>query len=349
VRGFLPPPVANEILFVVVGRILLGLVVARLILVSGLAMTSTTTATIVLVIVAGVTEHLGVLIPIIEDGLAVGTILVILVFIFILALILSTIGGVEFRVETIVTTDTLTPVVGVFGNHLILASASLGVVVISRDADHISRIDLEDHCLASVCIGEVREIVDGAEVQPCGASLILVIAHGISTHLTDLAHRVVKLARVNVPVIATDILEGEEVTILGERELAYLKEGVEFVDSTIARILHQVDHEVEQRLEGEILLHEGDHTIRKGVVDDLAVEGDCSIIDFDGLTPELVKVMLHFAREIDEIEEGCPVALFDRIESFGVVGMGRINREDLTFDASGNCSASSNCVCRVFH
>jgi len=103
VRGFLPPPVANENLLVVVGRILLGLVVARLILVSSLAMTSTTTATIVLVIVAGVTEHLGVLIPIIKDGLAVGTILVILVFI--LALVLSTIGRVEVGIKSVVTTD----------------------------------------------------------------------------------------------------------------------------------------------------------------------------------------------------------------------------------------------------
>jgi hypothetical protein len=29
--------------------------------------------------------------------------------------------------------------------------------------------------------------------------------------------------------------------------------------------------------------------------------------------------------------------------------MRRINREDLTFDTSGDCSASSNGVCCVFH
>jgi len=222
------------------------------------------------------------------------------------------------------------------GNHFVLASASLGVVVISRDADHISRIDLEDHRLATTGIGEVREIVDGAEVQPCGASLILVVAHGISTHLTDLAHRVVELARVNVPVIATDILEGEEVTILGDGELAHIKEGVEFVDRPIGGILHQINHEVKQGLNREILLHELNHTLGEGVVDDLTIEGDCSIIDLDGLTPELMEVVLHLASEIDLIEERCPVILLDSFKSLGVVRMRRINRVDFSFDASGD-------------
>jgi len=222
------------------------------------------------------------------------------------------------------------------GNHFVLASASLGVVVVGRDADHISRIDLEDHRLATTSIREVREIVDGAEVQPCGASLILVIAHGISTHLTDLAHRVVKLARVNVLVITTDILEGEEETILGDGELAHIEEGVEFLYRPIGGILHEVDHEVEQRLNREILLHELNHTLGEGVVDDLTIEGDCSIVDLDGLTPELMEVVLDFASEIYLIEEGCPVALLDSFECLGVVRMGRINRVDFSFDASGD-------------
>jgi hypothetical protein len=256
--------------------------------------------------------------------------------ILILALILSPIGRVKIVVESVVTTDTLTPVVGMLGNHLVLASASLRVVVVGRDADHIGRIDLEDHGLASVGVGEVGQVVYGAEVQTSGASLILVIADCISTHLTDLAYRVVELARVNVLEVGTNILEGEEVTILRDGELAHIEEGVEFLYRTIARILHKVDHEVEQGLEGKIILHELNHTIREGVVDDLSVEANCSIVDLDALTPELVKVVLDFSGEIHTIKESSPVAILDGIESFVVVGMRRINREDFSFDASGD-------------
>jgi hypothetical protein len=254
----------------------------------------------------------------------------------VLALILSPIGRVKIVVESVVTTDTLTPVVGMLGNHLVLASASLRVVVVGRDADHIGRVDLEDHGLASVGVGEVGQVVDGAEVQTSGASLILVITDRISTHLTNLAYGVVEFARVNVLEVGTNILEGKEVTILGDRELAHIQEGVEFLHGTIARILHKVDHEVEQGLEGKIILHELNHTIREGVVDDLSVEANCSIVDLDALTPELVKVVLDFSGEIHTIKESSPVAILDGIESFVVVGMRRINREDFSFDASGD-------------
>jgi hypothetical protein len=267
----------------------------------------------------------------------------ILVGVIILVLIVSPIGGVEVGIESVVTTQTLTPVVGVFPDHLVATSATLRVIVVGRDADHIGRIDLEDHGLASVAVTEVRQVVDGAEVQTSGASEILVIAHRISTHLTDLTYGVVELARVNVRVVGTNILEGKEVTILGNGELTHIQEGVEFLHGTIARILHEIDHEVEQRLNREILLHELNHTLGESVVDDFSVEGDCPIVDFDGLTPELVKVVLDLSGEIHEIVELAVIFSLDCLKCLGVVGMGLVDCVDLSFDESRDCSASSDC------
>ena len=235
------------------------------------------------------------------------------------------------------------------GDHLVLASATLGVVVVGRDADHISRVDLHHHRLSTIGVGEVGQIVDGAEVQTSGASLILVITDCISTHLTDLAYGVVELARVNVLEVGTNILEGKEAPVLGDGELAHIKEGVKFLYRTIARIVHEVDHEVKQRLNRKILLHEVNHTLGESVVDNLSVEGDCPIVDFDGLTPELVKVVLDLSGEIHEVVELAVIFSLDCLKCLGVVGMGLVDCVDLSFDESRYCSASSDCDCWCIH
>jgi len=88
------------------------------------------------------------------------------VILMLILLILPTIGGVEIGVETILSTIQLAPpIIGVFTDHLVARATTLGVVVVSRDADNILWIDLEDHRLASVAVPKVREIGNRAEVQ----------------------------------------------------------------------------------------------------------------------------------------------------------------------------------------
>ena len=70
------------------------------------------------------------------------------------------------------------------------------------------------------------EDTDRTEVQSVGASALLVLVHPIARHFTYLANRVVELARVDVEVIGSNILEGEEVSILRNGEFSCFKEVV---------------------------------------------------------------------------------------------------------------------------
>jgi hypothetical protein len=249
------------------------------------AMARTSTATITTlrtylgVVGVVIANRITILVNLVAEAMILIT---IAVGVLTIVLILSSIRRVEIVIESVLSTIQLgTPVLGVFCNHFIAASASLGVIVIRRDSDYILGIDLNDHCVTSVAIGEVGKICNRTEVQSVGASAILVLIHFVAKHLTDLANRVVKCPTMDVLVISFNILEGEEVTILCDRKLSNLKEVVEFIDCTIARILHHIVEEVEQRLEGKVLLHERDHTLCHGVVDDLTLEHDATIYDLD--------------------------------------------------------------------
>jgi hypothetical protein len=91
---------------------------------------------------------------------------VVIILVLILVLILPTIGGVEIGVESILTTIQLAPpILCVFTDYLILASATLGVVIIRWDANNILGIDLDNHGVTSVCISKMRKIGNRAEVQ----------------------------------------------------------------------------------------------------------------------------------------------------------------------------------------
>jgi hypothetical protein len=130
---------------------------------------------------------------------------------------------IERRIESaFAPVDLGTPILIVFTNDLIAASTTLGIVVVSRDRDYISWIDLDDHGVTTIGIREVREILDGAEVQSSRASAILVLIDKIAWHLTDRSNGVIKLARMYVLVIRTNILEGKEIPIGSHGEIANL-------------------------------------------------------------------------------------------------------------------------------
>jgi hypothetical protein len=83
-----------------------------------------------------------------------------------LILIVSTIGGVEIMVKSVLTTTNLfPPILGVFTDHLIARATTLGVIVVSRNGDYILGIDLDNHGVTTIGVREVREILDRAEVQ----------------------------------------------------------------------------------------------------------------------------------------------------------------------------------------
>jgi hypothetical protein len=129
----------------------------------------------------------------------------------------------------------------------------------------------------------------------------------------------------NVSIICLDILEGEEVTILGDRKLSNIKEVVEFIHSTIARILHKVIEEVEQGLERQVLLHEGDHSLGESIVNWLPLVDDDTIYNLDIRVKNKV---LDLASNIYMVEEGVPILSLDCFKSLLIVGVCVINRVD---------------------
>jgi hypothetical protein len=200
----------------------------------------------------------------------------------VLVLVVSTIGGIEIGVPTrFIPIEFRTPVLFVFCNNLVSASATFGVLVVCWNRHYIAGIDLDDHGLAILPIGEVRKILDRAEVESIGTGAFLVLVHPIARHLTYFANRVVELARVNVEVIATNILEGEEVTILGDWEFSCFQEVVEFIDCSLAWIIHEVLEEVQEWLMWKSLTHEVEDSFGQSVVNDLSMIVDRTILDLN--------------------------------------------------------------------
>jgi hypothetical protein len=103
---------------------------------------------------------------------------------------------------------------------------------------------------------------------------------------------------VNVLVICTNILEGEEVTILGDGEFSHLKEIIQLIDCPLARILEKILKEGEKRLEGKILLHEANNPLGKSVMNHLTLVGDCSIYNLNIIA---VDEVLDLPRKINLI------------------------------------------------
>jgi hypothetical protein len=75
--------------------------------------------------------------------------------IFIVPIVVSTLGGIEIGIESRFTPiDLTTPILFVFGYHFVSATTPLGVIVIAWNAHYICWIDLEDHCLSTIAIRE---------------------------------------------------------------------------------------------------------------------------------------------------------------------------------------------------
>jgi hypothetical protein len=269
-------------------------------------------------------------------------IILIIGIIKVLVLILGTILIVEVSIPTrLMVAELGTPILGVFCNHLIATATTLGVLVVSRDSDHIGRIDLDDHGMSTTGIREVGKILDRTEVQSARASAILVLIDLITRHLTDLANGVVEGSRVNVLVVSTNILVGKEATIGSDGKLTRLKEVIKLIDGTMGRILHQVLKELAQGQEGQTLTHELHDAVGKRVVDRGVLEIDHTILDLNILGG----IGIDGGSDVGEFDEGIPILSLDSLNDLGVVGMVRINRIGLSVDDCGDLSRSRDCDC----
>jgi hypothetical protein len=242
--------------------------------------------------------------------------------IFIVKFILSTIGGIEIRVPTrFLALNLASPIVLVFGNHFIPASASLGVVIVCWNRHNILWVDLDDHGLSTIGIRKGWKILDGAEVESRRASAILVLIDSVARHFTYLANRVVECSRVNVFVIGTNILEGEEVSILCDREFSCFQEVIEFIDCSLRWIIHEVLEEVEKWFMGQTITHEIQNTLCERVVNDLSMIVNRTILDLDIGS---IEIGINLLTDIDDVDESIPILLADCFKClfvFGVIGV----------------------------
>jgi hypothetical protein len=86
---------------------------------------------------------------------SVGISAFLVILVLIVKLIVSTIGGIEVGIPTrFFTLNLAPPIVLVFSNHFVSASASFGVVVIGGNSHNILWINLDDHGLSSIGIHE---------------------------------------------------------------------------------------------------------------------------------------------------------------------------------------------------
>jgi len=168
----------------------------------------------------------------------------------------------------------------VFTNHRVLAAPSLGIVVVHRDRHHISRVDLDDHGVTTVTPHPIQ-VFNGTEVQTSRTSLVGVIHHLITRHLTGGADAVVKLATVLILVILVHILVSKEVPIVSDGEIVTLKEPIQFTDCPTGRVHHQVLKELDHGIDIETITYHGHDATGQRVVQLTAVMVDDTTLNVD--------------------------------------------------------------------
>jgi hypothetical protein len=183
--------------------------------------------------------------------------------------------------------------------------------------------------------------LDGAEVESVGAGAFLVLVHRIARHLTHLAHRVVELARVNVEVIGSNILEGEEATILCDWEFSCFQEVIQLIYCPLGWIIHEVLEEVQERFMRKSITHEVEDSFGQSVVNDLSMIVDRTILD---LNIGSIEEGLNLLADIDDVDKLIPVLLSNCIKCLLVFRMIGFDNIGLSVDDSGN-SAPSNDDC----
>ncbi len=191
---------------------------------------------------------------------------------------------------------------------------------------------------------EVGKIFLRTEVQTAGASAVLVLVNLIALHLTNLAHRVVERPAMDVLPIGADVLEGEEVTVLGDWKIAELKESIKLINRTLGRILHQILKKLNHRTEWKILVHQGENAISDRIVEDFPVEHNrtvhkANLASSDKGTNRSGNIRKSF--------EGLPGGVADGIKDAGIVRVIGRHVEGLTVDDGRDSAVFADEDCRI--
>jgi len=135
---------------------------------------------------------------------------------------------------------------GKFRDNLIAATAALLIGVVVRDRHDIGGIDPKHHDTL-VTAAEILGILQSREVQTIGASNVTAGIHILAVHLDNTPNTVVKLARMNVPVVVADRLIREDIPILVDHEAIGLTKEEKFIPRFGKRVRHAIPKEIEQR------------------------------------------------------------------------------------------------------
>ena len=122
----------------------------------------------------------------------------------------------------------------------VFGDAHLGEVVVVRNGNDVRRIDLADHNTVACGATEVGQVLFRANVQTVAALARAILINLPAFHLRVGANAVVEPARVDVLVIPSHLLVGEEAAIRSDRNVAVLKEIVERQHAAANWILEQV-------------------------------------------------------------------------------------------------------------
>ena len=203
-----------------------------------------------------------------------------------------------------------------FANHLVTSSTALGVVVVAWDAHNVCGVDLDDHN-ATLTTMVVWQVAEAAKVQAVGASAVLVLINLVAWHLQHCAHAVVHLASVEVTVVVTHLLVGQEAAVLGDGQCSGFQEAIQLIHSPLAGVLHEIVEEAQHGLSVEVFAdHVQDATNHAAAHWHIAVE-NFAITHSDIALAEVDHALL----DVDEALNFCVVLDLERFADLAVMCM----------------------------
>ncbi len=166
-----------------------------------------------------------------------------------------------------------------FREHRVLRGAALLIVVIGWNAHDIGRIHGENHQAQVVLTCPRRSVLIRGEVQTVGAGTVAVVVHLTTGHRNHLAHLVFDGARVDILVVVTNRLVGDDIAVLVDHEAVGDTEQEQLVLRRLGRIETHLAQEVEQRLGSVAGVDQLEHLFGDGERERFTVELDVVVAE----------------------------------------------------------------------
>ena len=100
-----------------------------------------------------------------------------------------------------------------FTNHSVSPGSSFLLIIVRRNANHIRRIDFQDHDPRTP---KALQIIERTEMQTGRAGIVLIIVDLVARHRDHFPDAIIELTRMHVGVIFADLLVCEEISIFGD-------------------------------------------------------------------------------------------------------------------------------------